>query len=104
VKPPEGCENLTEIRSSIDELDREIVALIGRRARYVEAAARFKTSEKSVRAPERQAAMLAERRRWAEDEGLDPDVIEILFQQLVDYFIAREMRGWRAEPAKGDAS
>ena len=104
MKPPEDCQSLTEIRSSIDELDREIVALIGRRARYVEAAARFKTNERSVRAPERQTAMLAERRRWAEDEGLDPDVIEVTFRRLVEYFIAREMRGVRAGRAEWDAS
>jgi isochorismate pyruvate lyase len=46
----------------IDALDRE-VALIGRRARYVEAAARFKTGEESVHSPERRKAMLEARRR-----------------------------------------
>src|SRR3712207_8326445 len=43
-----------------------------RSSRYVAAAARFKTDERSVRAPERQRAMLARRRSWAVEEGLDP--------------------------------
>ena len=72
-----------------------MIALIGRRARYVEAAARFKTGEQSVRAPERQRKMLAERRRWAEENGLDQDVIEALYRNHVSYFVAREMHQWR---------
>jgi isochorismate pyruvate lyase len=47
----------------IDALDREVVVLIGRRARYVEAAARFKTGEESIHSPERRKAMLEARRR-----------------------------------------
>ena len=72
MKPPEECTNLEDVSLGIDTLDREVIALIGRRARYVEAAARFKTGESSVRAPERRQAMLETRRRWAEEEGLKP--------------------------------
>ncbi|CAA9449395.1 hypothetical protein AVDCRST_MAG82-3655 [uncultured Rubrobacteraceae bacterium] len=95
MKLPEDCEGIEDVRQSIDALDKEIVHLIGRRARYVERAARFKTGEQSVRAPERQRAMLSERRRWAEEDGLDPEVIEAIYRTLVSYFIDREMRQWR---------
>src|SRR5689334_18698924 len=73
---PEDCKTLQEVRGEIDRIDEEIIQRIGRRARYVEAAARFKTSEAHVAAPERLAAMMAVRRGWAEREGLAPDVIE----------------------------
>jgi isochorismate pyruvate lyase len=53
VKPPEECASIEDVRLGIDALDREVVALIGRRARYVEAAARFKTSDESVHSPVR---------------------------------------------------
>ncbi len=76
MKPPENCTGIEDIRQAIDALDREIVGLIGRRARYVEAAARFKTGESSVHALERRQAMLLERRIWAEEENLDPDMIK----------------------------
>jgi len=95
VKHPEDCTNIEEIRRAIDALDREVISQIGRRARYVEAAARFKNSEQGVRAPERQREMLAQRRRWAEEAGLDPDVIEGIYRTLVSYFVDREMKGWR---------
>lgn len=96
MKRPEDCESVEDVRRGIDALDREIVALIGRRARYVEAAACFKRDESGVRAPERQRAMFAERRGWAEEEDLDPDVIEKLYRDLIDYFVAREMDRWRS--------
>jgi isochorismate pyruvate lyase len=96
MKSPEDCRNIGDIREAIDSLDREVVGLIGRRARYVEAAARFKTDEDSVRAPERRKAMLEQRRRWAGEENLDPDVIEKLYRDLVSYFINREMEDWES--------
>ena len=94
MKPPEDCDNIEDVREEIDALDREIIALIGRRSRYVHAAASFKKSESSVRAPERQRAMLDARRRWAAEENLDPSVVETIFRTLVAYFIQREMRDW----------
>lgn len=96
MKQSEDCASIEDVREGIDTLDREIVALIGRRAHYVEAAARFKTSQSSVRAPERQKAMLDVRRRWAEEENLAPDVVENVYRTLIDYFIQREMQGWRS--------
>lgn len=92
IKPPEGCETIEDVRRGIDALDREVVALIGRRSRYVRAAAAFKKDEADVRAPERQGTMREERRRWAEEEGLSPEVIEDLFLRLVYYFVNREMK------------
>ena len=95
---PEDCKSLQEVRQEIDWIDEEIVARIGRRARYGEAAARFKTSEAHVAAPKRLAAMPAVRRQWDEREGLDPAVIEDLYRRLVAYFIERELGHWRERP------
>ena len=95
MKQPEDCTNIEDIRQAIDALDRETIALIGQRARYVEKAAEFKTGEQSVRAPERQRVMIAERRRWAEESELDPDVIEEIYRTLISHFVKREMQRWR---------
>lgn len=88
---------MQDIRAEIDRIDRQVVATIGQRAKYVKAASKFKTSETSVKAPERLKSMLRERRIWAEEEGLNPDVIEKLYQNLVDYFIAEELKHWQSK-------
>ena len=99
MKSPDECANLTEIRAEIDQLDRQVVALLGRRFAYVKAAAKFKTSEAGVRAADRFQAMLAQRRAWAAAEGLNPAAIEELFRNLVNHFIAAELQQWRDETA-----
>jgi isochorismate pyruvate lyase len=95
VKRPEDCESIGDVRQAIDELDQEIIGLIGRRAHYVARAAHFKTGQQSIRAPERQHTMFEARRRWAEENGLDPTVIEDLYHTLLSYFVDREMDEWR---------
>lgn len=97
MKQPEECSNLQEIRAEIDRIDRQIIAAIGQRFEYVKAASKFKTSETSVKAPERLLSILQERRIWAQEQGLNPDVIEKLYQDLVDYFIAEELKHWQSK-------
>ena len=94
---PASCKNMEDIRTEIDYLDHKIISLLGKRFQYVQAASKFKTSETSVRAPERFQAMLQQRRVWAEKEGLSPDAIEKLYSDLVNHFIAEEMKKWKQE-------
>ena len=82
---------------SVEVDEGEIVTLIGERAGYVRAAAKFKTSAADVRAAERFAAMLRQRRTWAEERGLDPDMIEKLYRDMVNHFIQQEMAHWKRE-------
>jgi isochorismate pyruvate lyase len=95
MKSPEKCENMGEIRAEIDTLDKQVIDLLGQRFRYVKAASKFKTSETSVRAPERFASMLEQRRHWATEVGLNPDAIEKLYRDLVTHFIEEEMKEWK---------
>ena len=94
-KPPFECANLQDIRAEIDRIDREVIAALGLRFAYVKAAAKFKTSEATVKASDRFVAMLARRREWAAAEGLNPDVIEKLYRDLVTHFIEEELKQWQ---------
>ena len=39
--------------------------------------------------------MLQQRRDWAAEAGLSPDVIEQVYRDLVNHFIAEEMKHWQ---------
>jgi isochorismate pyruvate lyase len=95
MKMPNQCENMADIRVEIDRLDRQVVALLGQRFAYVKAASKFKTSETTVKAPERFHAMLGQRRVWAEEEGLNADAIEKMYRDLVNHFIDEEIKHWK---------
>jgi isochorismate pyruvate lyase len=96
MSPPDACPTLEEVRAEIARLDHKIVAILGMRFSYVRAAAAFKTSAAGLRAPERMASMLQQRRAWALDAGLCPDVIERLFSDLIEYFTAEEVPHWQS--------
>ncbi len=90
---------MLEIRAEIDAIDHKVIQLIGQRFEYVKAASKFKTSESSVKAPERFKAMLLQRREWAMKEGLNPDAIEKMYFDLVNHFIEEELRFWKNHSA-----
>jgi isochorismate pyruvate lyase len=97
MKDPDECANLHEVREEIDIIDREVIDALSKRFQYVIAAARFKTSEASVRAPDRFYAMLQQRREWAKESGLNPDVVENLYRDLVNYYIEEELKHYKSE-------
>jgi isochorismate pyruvate lyase len=99
VPEPAQAASLDEIRTGMDAIDREIVALIVSRVAHVRAAAKFKTSSSSVAAPDRVAAVLQTRRDWAEAAGLDGEVVEGLYRSLVAYCVGEEHKQWEVDHA-----
>ena len=86
------CANLAEVRENIDRLDRQIVALMAERGRYVKDAARFKRDAFQVSAPQRQQEVLGKVKALAEKEGAYPEVVEAAYRALIAGFIAREQQ------------
>jgi isochorismate pyruvate lyase len=87
MKLPHECQNIEEIRREIDDLDHQIIRLIGKRISYIKAIIRYKNNADDVKVKERYAAVLTERRSFAENLELDPDVIENIYQVMMDYSI-----------------
>jgi isochorismate pyruvate lyase len=95
MKQPKDCLDMQEIRSEIDAIDKNVITQLGLRFEYVKAASKFKVNEQAVKAPERFASMLSQRRIWAEENNLNADVIEKVYRDLVDYFIAEELKHFK---------
>lgn len=93
TKSPSECSNINDVRQEIDHIDRTIIGLIGLRSGYVREVVKYKEpTAASIEANDRKASMLQQRRQWAEAEGLCPDVIEQIYERLVQYFIEEEKK------------
>jgi isochorismate pyruvate lyase len=84
MKAPSECRNLTDIRTAVNSIDRELIKLLGRRARYALAALTFKHDRKDIADPAHRRKMFAQRRQWAKRPHLNPRMIDRIFQAIVD--------------------
>jgi isochorismate pyruvate lyase len=82
---------MVEVRHGVDRLDEEIVALLGERFRYMEAAARIKPDCSQVRDEARKAEVIASARGHAGREGIPAEVIGAIWELLVEGSIAYEL-------------
>ena len=65
MRLPKDCKNIEEIREAIDELDSQIIELLGNRFQYVKEIVKFKEkNEKSIVANNRREAVIDSRRRY----------------------------------------
>ncbi|HEU0098524.1 MAG TPA: chorismate mutase [Allosphingosinicella sp.] len=94
--PPQACATMTEVRHGVDRLDEEIVALIGERFRYMDAAARIKPDRAAVRDEGRKAQVLANVARLARERDVPAEAAAELYERLVEASIAYEFRRFDA--------
>jgi len=85
------CRSIEEVRKSIDYLDNQIVKLISDRSRYVEQAAKFKKDTEDVKAPKRVEAVIQKVRTIADENNLNPDIIEQVYRTMISSFIHQEL-------------
>ena len=90
IKPAE-CVTMAEVRHGIDRLDEQIVALIGERFRYMDAAARIKPERGHVRDEARKAQVKANARVAAARVGVPVDAVDALYEDLIEASIAYEL-------------
>ena len=89
--PAAECGSMTALREQIDALDARIVSLLALRAGYIDRAAELKPAAgMPARIDERVEDVVAKVRAHALAEGLDPDLVEVLWRHLIDWSIARE--------------
>lgn len=87
---PDTCTTMVEVRAGVDALDRELIALIGRRMRFMEAAARIKRERSQVRDEARKAQVIANAVAGARSHGVPKELATELWERLVEGSIAYE--------------
>lgn len=92
VLAPADCTTMTEVRAGVDEVDRQLVALIARRFGYMDAAARIKPDRSAVRDEWRKADVKAKVDRAADAAGIDRALMSRLYEDLIETSIAHELQ------------
>lgn len=85
------CTTMAEVRAGVDQVDRELVALLVHRFAYMDAAARIKHDRDAVRDEARKAQVVANVRAQSRAAGLPEDVLADLWDALVEASIAYEL-------------
>ena len=88
---PESYSTMTQVRAGVDNLDRQIVGLLVQRFAHMRAAARIKPDRDQVRDEARKAEVIANACAEAEQQGVPCDLIEDIWEKLVEASIAYEM-------------
>jgi isochorismate pyruvate lyase len=91
---PDDCQTMPDVRTGIDALDADLIALLARRFAYMRAAARIKLTRDAVRDEARKAEVIANAVAHARAEGLPADLIAQLWDDLVEGSIAYELGEW----------
>ncbi|MGD1850726.1 MAG: chorismate mutase [Cyanophyceae cyanobacterium] len=104
MKLPEQCDDINEIRDEIDHLDHQIIQLLGKRLSYVKVALKVQNREDRDQFAKRFQTMLSDRSQWAEVEGINPDIVECVYRDLINRFIKEEMKAWQRSQAASEST
>ena len=94
ILPPADCTTMTEVRAGVDDVDRQVVALLARRFGYMDAAARIKPEREAVRDEWRKADVKAKVDAAAAAAGIDQALMDRLYEDLIETSIAHELVRW----------
>lgn len=93
MKRLQDIRSMAGLRAEIDALDARIVDLLAARAGLIDRAIELKPGEGlPARIEVRVEEVVARVRAAAAERGLDPDLAETLWRQIIEWSIAREER------------
>lgn len=97
--------DLSHLRARIDELDRELIRILAERLAVCHEVARVKeTSDTAIIQPDRVRDVVAVRRQWAIEAGIDPDFAEQIMRVLLSETHRIEVAGRRRDAAPDKAA
>lgn len=80
--------SLDSIRQDIDIIDYQIVELLAKRTQLVSIVGSLKNKQKAIRDYRREEEIISRVRRTALKKGVDPELIEKVFQMFFEHFVA----------------
>jgi isochorismate pyruvate lyase len=99
------CQSMAEVRQHIDALDDVLVPLLVERSGYMLQAARIKQHATDVRDEARIQNIVDRVRVMAMAQGGNPDVLERIYRDMMEAFIAYEADAFekiRANASEGE--
>ena len=99
------CRTMADVRRHIDRIDRHVVALLAERAGYVRQAARIKPGREDIVDPSRIEDVIGKVRGYAQQHGLEPDLVDAVYRLMIDRFIVQEAAEFeRLRDAPGESA
>ena len=87
----EKVESLEDARNQIDAIDDALIELIATRQFYVDQVIRFKRKSEDIKSP-RIEEVIEKVCVQASEQGLDRDLIENIYREMIQHFIRRELK------------
>jgi isochorismate pyruvate lyase len=100
TRAPADCTTKAHIRTEIDRLDADLVALLAERFGYVRRMAEIKSSPDEALVPERVDEVLDRVAASAAEAGLDEELARDLWRRLIEWNIDYERRTIAARLAR----
>ncbi len=88
----EKFESLAQIRKKLDELDQEIIEKLAQRQFLVDQTSRFKHAVDDLQTPERIEQVIHHVKKLAQNQGIDADLTEKIYRDLLQHLIRRELK------------
>lgn len=96
AKNPAECTTMAEVREGVDEVDRQLVALLQRRFAYMDAAARIKPGREAVRDQWRKDDVHSKVAAEAQRLGLPAERLKVVWEELMEQSIGYEFERFDA--------
>ena len=88
---------INEIRHEIDKIDSNIVDLLSKRSKLVSEAGRSKNNIHEVRDQDRVEQVIMKIKQRASKTGLDPNIAEKIYRNIITCFINKEIEEFNYE-------
>lgn len=83
---------LDKLRAEIDQIDNQIVYLLGERVKLVQRVGELKLNRTGIKDANREEQILRRVTRLAEKQGVSPLLVERIFRLMFRYFINQQRK------------